>query len=158
VAKIFGGNKPMVATRRPISTLRGLNKIDFINVAEEPFWNTADTPEIRMHKIHVYPAKFPSLIAKKAFEYAEAKHLRLETVADIFCGCGTVAVEAKRKGLEFWGCDINPVAVLISEVKSHPYDVETVKTIYDKILNDFETDNVDTEYTAANQRDSILVQ
>jgi methylase of polypeptide subunit release factors len=142
----------MVTATKPISTLRGLNRIDFINIDEEPFWNKVDTPEIRMHKIHVYPAKFPSLIAKKAFEYAEAKHLHLETVADIFCGCGTVAVEAKRMGIDFWGCDINPVAVLISEVKSNPYDVETVKTAFNKILDNFKTAHVNTEYTAANKR------
>jgi methylase of polypeptide subunit release factors len=142
----------MVATARPISTLKGLNKINFIDIDESPFWNEADTPEIRMHKIHVYPAKFPSLIAKKAFEYAEAKHLRLETVADIFCGCGTVAVEAKRKGINFWGCDINPVAVLISEVKSRPYDVNTVNELLTNILSSFETARVNIEYPAANQR------
>jgi methylase of polypeptide subunit release factors len=142
----------MVATTKPISTLKGLNKIDFLSIGEEPFWNTITTREIRMHKIHVYPAKFPSLIAKKAFEYAEAKNLRLETVADIFCGCGTVAVEAKRKGFEFWGCDINPVAVLISEVKSYSYNVDIVKMLRDKILNDFEDGNIITKYAAANTR------
>jgi len=142
----------MVTTTKPISTLKGLNKIDFLGIEESFFWNTIDTPEIRMHKIHVYPAKFPSLIAKKAFEYAETKHLHLETVADIFCGCGTVAVEAKRKGLDFWGCDINPVAVLISEVKTHPYDVATVKTIRESIMSSFQTGEVQTEYSAANER------
>jgi methylase of polypeptide subunit release factors len=142
----------MVAATRPISTLRGLNRIDFLDIGEEPFWNTITTPEIRMHKIHVYPAKFPSLIAKKAFEYAESEHLQLETVADIFCGCGTVAVEAKRRGLEFWGCDINPVAVLISEVKSHPYDVSIVNAILVNIIRDFGTGKVNTEYAEANKR------
>lgn len=142
----------MVTTARPISTLQGLNRIDFLEIDEAPFWNEVDSPEIRMHKIHVYPAKFPSLIAKKAFQYAESKHLHIRTVADIFCGCGTVAVEAKRKGLDFWGCDINPVAVLISEVKSHPYDVGTVTSMLTSILSSFETAEIGTRYTAANQR------
>lgn len=142
----------MVVASRPISTLKRLNRIDFISIDESPFWNETDSPEIRMHKIHVYPAKFPSLIAKKAFQYAETKHLRLRTVADIFCGCGTVAVEAKRRGLDFWGCDINPVAVLISEVKSHPYDVKIVTSLLANILSSFETAPINTEYTVANQR------
>jgi len=142
----------MVIATKPINTLTKLNGIDFLGIEESSFWNNVDTPEIRIHKIHVYPAKFPSLIAKKAFEYAESKHLRIETVADIFCGCGTVAVEAKRKGLDFWGCDINPVAVLISEVKSHPYDVVTVKAIFDNIVNGFNTGEIKTEYAVANPR------
>ena len=142
----------MFTATKPISTLKGLNKIDFLSISEEPFWNTITTPEIRMHKIHVYPAKFPSLIAKKAFEYAESKHLHLKTVADIFCGCGTVAVEAKRKGLDFWGCDINPVAVLISEVKSRPYNVDVVKTKLDNILKHFQIGDAVTKYAATNKR------
>jgi len=142
----------MVTATKPISTLKGLNKIDFLSIKEDPFWNKVETPEIRMHKMHVYPAKFPSLIAKKAFKYAEVKHLKLETVADIFCGCGTVAVEAKRKGLDFWGCDISPVAVLISEVKSHLYDVAAVKIILKNILDGYATGEVATEYATANSR------
>jgi methylase of polypeptide subunit release factors len=105
-----------------------------------------------MHKIHVYPAKFPSLIAKKAFEYAEQRNFRLRTVADIFCGCGTVAVEAKRRGFNFWGCDINPVAVLISEVKSNSYDVLTVNEILEKVLRSFELSDVTMEYALSNKR------
>lgn len=142
----------MIARSRPISTLKGLNKIDFLEIDEAPFWNQVDTPEIRMHKIHVYPAKFPSLIAKKAFQYAESKHLHLGTVADIFCGCGTVAVEAKRRDIDFWGCDINPVAVLISEVKSYPYHVETVTAMLTRILRGFEISEIGTQYIAANAR------
>jgi methylase of polypeptide subunit release factors len=142
----------VVTTTKPISSLRGLNKIDFLGIEESHFWNDITMSEIRMHKIHVYPAKFPSLIAKKAFEYAEMKKLHIQTVADIFCGCGTVAVEAKCKGIDFWGCDINPVAVLISEVKSHLYNVEKVETILEIILNSLETNIEVEEYTSANQR------
>ena len=142
----------MVTATKPVSTLRGLNRIDFLNICEEPFWNTLTTPEIRMHKIHIYPAKFPSLIAKKAFEYAEKKNHQLRTVADIFCGCGTVAVEAKRKGLDFWGCDINPIAVLISEAKCHSYDANTVRTMRDTIIKSFKVSEVETEYNTANKR------
>ena len=142
----------LIAPTKPISTLRGLKKIDFLNICEEPFWNTATTQEIRMHKIHAYPAKFPSLIAKKAFEYAEAKRLTLKTVADIFCGCGTVAVEAKRKGLNFWGCDINPVAVLISEVKSYPYSANTVKSKSEIIVKAFKAGSIESEYNTTNKR------
>ena len=36
-------------------------------------------------------------------------------------GAVTTAVEAKRKGKDFWGCDINPLATLIAQVKTHCY-------------------------------------
>ena len=49
---------------------------------------------------------------------AEEKGMEVKTVADVFCGCGTTAVEAKKNGKDFWGCDINPVATLIAQVKN----------------------------------------
>ncbi|MDP2815003.1 MAG: DNA adenine methylase [Erysipelotrichaceae bacterium] len=142
----------MVTTAKSIKTFQNLNEIDFLSILEEPFWSNTETLEIRLHKIHVYPAKFSSLIAKKAFEYAEANNLQLKTVADIFCGCGTVAVEAKRKGLDFWGCDINPVAVLISEVKSRQYNVIIAEELLKKILRGFERNEIDCKYIDANKR------
>ena len=85
-----------------------LENMDRVGVEDE--WNFSNDAEFTMHCIHTYPAKFPSFIAKKAFDYAEAEGVKIETVADIFCGCGTVALEAKTHNKDFWGCDINPVS------------------------------------------------
>lgn len=135
-----------------LTTLKGLNsKVDFLKISEDSFWNDVTEPEIRMHKLHVYPAKFPSLIAKRAFEYAKGK-VKLNTVADIFCGCGTVAVEAKRKGVNFWGCDINPVAVLISQAKSERYSIKAVQNIETAIIAYFERNVAAANYLNANTR------
>jgi methylase of polypeptide subunit release factors len=71
-----------------------------------------------MHRIHSYPAKFPAFLAERGIHYARDAGVRVRTVGDLFCGCGTVAHEARRMGLKFWGCDINPVATLIARTKS----------------------------------------
>ncbi|UWU58656.1 class I SAM-dependent methyltransferase [Stenotrophomonas maltophilia] len=81
-------------------------------------WDAPSTRESRMHRIHAYPAKFPAFLATLGLEYARASGLQPRRIADIFCGCGTVAHEAEREGLDFWGCDINPVATLIARTKS----------------------------------------
>lgn len=85
-------------------------------------WDEGEFPEPRIHRIHAYPAKFPAFITTKALAHARSEGLSVERVADLFCGCGTVAYEARRAGLQFWGCDINPVATLIARVKSGAYD------------------------------------
>ena len=100
------------------------NDVDSIAVEDE--WNFSEDTELLMHTIHTYPAKFPAFIATKAFDYAELEGVDIKTVADIFCGCGTVALEAKLHGKEFWGCDINPVATLIAKTKSAAYDIDIV--------------------------------
>jgi methylase of polypeptide subunit release factors len=106
---------------------------DVNNIAVEAEWNFSDNTEFLMHAIHAYPAKFPAFIATKAFEYAEQEGVDVRTVADIFCGCGTVALEAKLHGKDFWGCDINPVATLIAKTKSTAYDIDTLGRYYDRI-------------------------
>jgi len=89
---------------------------------ENKYWRSGRSAELRLHRIHAYPAKFPAFIPTKALQFAEEEGLRVRRAADIFCGCGTVAYEARREGIDFWGCDINPVATLIARTKSGSFD------------------------------------
>ncbi len=89
--------------------------------ASPDYWDFGGEREPLMHRIHAYPAKFPAFITPKAVAYAQARGVTVNRIADIFCGCGTTALEAKRLGAPFWGCDINPVATLIAQVKSRDY-------------------------------------
>lgn len=98
-------------------------QINISEVPHNPFWDTGSEREQKMHRIHAYPAKFPAFITSKALAYARANNLEIRRIADVFCGCGTVAFEAQREALAFWGCDINPVATLIARAKSHSYDI-----------------------------------
>lgn len=89
---------------------------------ENKYWRSGRSAELRVHRIHAYPAKFPAFIPTKALQYANEEGLKVRRVADVFCGCGTVAYEARRGGIDFWGCDINPVATLIARAKSGSFD------------------------------------
>ena len=85
------------------------------------YWDFGDRKEDPIHRIHAYPAKFPAFITTKALDYAQQRGVDVQLVADVFCGCGTTAVEAMRNGKSFWGCDINPVATLIAHVKTRQH-------------------------------------
>ncbi len=82
-----------------------------------PAWNDSGAPEAMIHRIHAYPAKFPSFLVHKALDHARREGVEVRRVADVFCGSGTVTYEAAALNLEAWGCDINPVATLIARVK-----------------------------------------
>src|SRR5665648_160318 len=110
---------------------------DFDSIPIEPFWNTSDKKESKIHRIHSYPAKFPAFITTKAIEHAEKEGVNVNLVADIFCGCGTTAYEATRNGKDFWGCDINPVATLIAKTKSQQYSNEKLEQYFNKIRTNF---------------------
>ena len=99
-------------------------------------WNFGDRDDA-IHRIHAYPAKFPGFITTKALEYAERRGVDVNVVADVFCGCGTTAVEAKRKGKDFWGCDLNPVATLIARVKTRRYRDHRLVQYFAAVCDDF---------------------
>lgn len=134
-------------------TLKNGYDIDYnmINVDEE--WNESEKAELIMHTIHAYPAKFPAFIASKAFEYAQNEGVRIDKVADIFCGCGTVALESKIHNYDFWGCDINPVATLIARTKSCDYNPEKLEEYYGSIKKKVASIQLSgDEYESANER------
>ena len=97
------------------------------------YWDFGDAKEDPIHRIHAYPAKFPAFLTTKALHYAQQSGVKVDLVADVFCGCGTTAVEARRNGKRFWGCDINPVATLIAHVKTRDYDDAGLQRTLDAI-------------------------
>lgn len=130
-----------------------LSQSSLSEVCVDEDWNFSQEHEYLMHNMHTYPAKFPSFIATKAFAYAEKEGVNVNIVSDIFCGCGTVALEAKLHNKDFWGCDINPVATLIAKVKSSSYKVDTLNRYYKRIIRAQKNINLsDDIYLRANER------
>lgn len=134
-------------------TLHSFKSIDLDNLPINNDWNQGDVTENLMHRIHAYPAKFPAFITTKAIQYAEYKQINVETVADIFCGCGTVAYETVRANRHFWGCDINPVATLIARTKSRHYDSELLEFYFNSVCLAFVSGGMnETSAIAENER------
>lgn len=122
--------------------IKNIYQHNFDGISIDKFWNTGDEKEALMHKIHSYPAKFPAFITTKAIKYAKDNGVKVNTIADIFCGCGTTAYEAKRNNIKFWGSDLNPVATLIARVKRRKYDFIRLNKYYNKIVEEFSKQNV----------------
>lgn len=78
------------------------------------------------HQLHPYPAK---LLPHIASFFIRAKSVRGKSgaVLDPFCGSGTVALEASLAGLIPLVADANPFALLLTKVKTHPYDVDELR-------------------------------
>jgi len=68
--------------------------------------------------LHSYPAKF---IAEIPGALLDTLPLPTGTaVLDPFCGSGTTLVECQRRGIPSYGIDLNPIACLMSRVKTMP--------------------------------------
>ena len=112
--------------------------VDLDQIEIDPSWNFSKDKEDLIHRIHAYPAKFPAFITTKAIAYARDQNVEVRSIGDIFCGCGTVAYEAKKANIDFWGCDINPVATLIAKVKSSSYKIDRLEWSINKILQSYD--------------------
>jgi methylase of polypeptide subunit release factors len=118
-----------------MQTVSDISIFEHNGVNESTFWNLREENELLLHRIHAYPAKFPPFLAKKLIEHFESLGKSVQLVADVFCGCGTSALESARLGKDFWGCDINPVATLIARTKSRPYRLNYLSRLYQEILD-----------------------
>ena len=110
-----------------------------MGVSSRKRWDFAKEIESPIHKIHSYPARFPAFIVTEAIKYAEERGVRVQSVADVFCGCGTTAVESRASNKDFWGWDVNPVAVLITRVKCRRYKDEVLAENFADIVYTFST-------------------
>ncbi|MDX9714196.1 MAG: class I SAM-dependent methyltransferase [Dissulfurispiraceae bacterium] len=136
-----------------MKVIKDIASFDFEKIPIDPFWNIGDQREQKMHRIHTYPAKFPAFITTKALEYWEKNNSKLPTrIADIFCGCGTTAFEARRNSIDFWGCDINPVATLIAKTKSRKYQSSRLQNYYEKILQEYSKEKNEDCFESASER------
>ena len=89
-----------------------------------------DFPERVAHSsiegIHPYPAKFVAELPRALLNVLPMPSGT--AVLDPFCGSGTTLVECQRLGLPSVGVDLNPIACLITKVKTSPlpFDLKEV--------------------------------
>ena len=84
------------------------------------------------HWIHWYPAKMFHRIPAEILTSLTGKGL---TVLDPFCGSGTVLLETALRGHSAIGIDVNPLARLISRVKTTRLDIASLSRCADQTLS-----------------------
>ncbi len=83
-------------------------------------WNLTTAAPSRGGELHPYPARFIPAIPRQALEIVRPQG----PVLDPFCGSGTTLLEARRRGLPAIGNDLNPIACLISRVRTSDWNPE----------------------------------
>ncbi len=75
--------------------------------------------------IHPYPAKFIREIPRTLIQILGVP--QGTSILDPFCGSGATLVEAQLAGITSIGIDLNPIACLISRVKTQPLDANLIE-------------------------------
>lgn len=115
-----------------------------INIERYPieFWDVNETiTELSYltHSYFRYYGKFPSKIGKLIVEDLDGRgliHSKEDFVLDNYAGSGTTLVEAKLRGYDSFGIDINPFAVLACKVKTRNYDVDSLRRYWITLSNE----------------------
>jgi len=88
------------------------------------------------HSYHSYPAKFIPQLAKAMINEFTIPN---DYILDSFCGSGTLNVEAFLSNRNSIGTDFNPIAVLISKVKTTPLEPRLFNNFKTELLDDIDT-------------------
>lgn len=92
------------------------------------FWTfEGDATREHGHGLFAYPAMMVPQLQGVLLDDLMSVDPNVSRIYDPFMGSGTVLLESIRRGLSFRGRDINPLAVLISQVKSYSYDTASLE-------------------------------
>jgi len=105
-------------TRHLLAKMAAWADVGLSEAVSDESWDyqDADTRQLT-HNIHRYSGKFIPQIASRTVSLLTEPG---EIVLDPFCGSGTTLLETVLLGRRAIGIDLNPVAVLISKVKTTP--------------------------------------
>ena len=92
-------------------------------------WNFINASQDSLASIHPYPARFIPDIPRELISALGCD--KGAVVLDPFCGSGTTLLEAQRAGFESVGIDLNPIACLISSVKTQELPQEFLSVAND---------------------------
>ena len=109
------------------------SKKELIQAINEMDWEfrNSDTQYLS-HNIHRYSGKFIPQIARSTIELLTDSG---EIVLDPYLGSGTTALEAMLLGRKCIGVDLNPLAILISQVKCTVLSKEKLSAFRQKMLS-----------------------
>lgn len=107
-----------------------LNKI--INGKQDYLDFKGTSAKYSTHRYHNYPATMiPQL--PNLFINAVNKFQKINKIYDPFMGSGTTLVESRIKGINSVGVDLNPLAVLMSKVKTKIIDKKVLLSEWNKL-------------------------
>jgi len=118
-------------------------KIEIYNLQFDPTWDyKTDNTTYLTHDIHYYPAKFIPQIARRLIEEYSSEG---DIILDPFVGSGTTLLEARLSNRNAIGVDLNPIAYIVSYVKSNPFPPNKLQNLWNNFyqqISDKSFDNI----------------
>jgi len=107
------------------------------SASDEDFWSLKDRDRRdSAHCIFQYPAMMVPLVQRRLLASIIEAKPTISSLYDPYVGSGTSLVSGMHFGLAVHGNDINPLAVLISRVRTEPITEFTIGAIVDQIARE----------------------
>lgn len=134
--RVTSRDMPNIALIRTSTAKRLARALDELSRADADYWSykrMAQRPGL--HGIIRYPAMMVPRMQSDVLNAAMTVVPNLNRVLDPFVGSGTTLVETVRRGVEFEGVDINPLAILICRAKLLDLSPRTVSLRADGLVD-----------------------
>jgi site-specific DNA-adenine methylase len=108
-----------------------------LNELPADYWDfkDSDTSEL-VHGIHSYPAMMIYPISRNLIKIVK-DYKEITTLLDPFAGSGTVLVEGMLANItKIYGNDLNPLARLLSKVKTTPLNILLLKNTFEEVIEE----------------------
>jgi hypothetical protein len=104
------------------------NEIRILTEADNSFWSSPDHDRNEyLHCFFQYPAMMVPVVQRKLIEIIVRNKPSISNVIDPYMGSGTSLVACMENGLDCYGQDVNPLAILLSRTRTGPYYVKAIK-------------------------------
>jgi tRNA G10 N-methylase Trm11 len=98
------------------------DEIDDLTREDNQIWSSPDHDRREyVHSFFQYPAMMVPVVQKRLIEIILSCKPNIATVLDPYMGSGTSLVACMENGLDCYGQDINPLAVLVTNTRTGPF-------------------------------------
>src|SRR5580704_10920637 len=117
------------------------NEIDKLTEENHHIWTSPDHDRREyVHSFFQYPAMMVPLVQKRLIQIILTNRPDIKTVVDPYMGSGTSLVACMENGLDCYGQDINPLAVLVAKARTGPFYFNAIHKKKDQLFRSIEQD------------------
>ncbi len=117
-------------------------EIDLLTRENHHIWSSPDHDRSQyVHSFFQYPAMMVPIVQKRIIEIIVNAKGDATNMLDSFMGSGTSLVAGMQMGLNCYGQDINPLAVLVSKTRTGPFYFKAIEDRKQTLFNRIELDD-----------------
>lgn len=117
-------------------------EVDLLTRENHQIWSSPDHDRSQyVHSFFQYPAMMVPIVQKRIIEIIVNAKGDVANLLDSFMGSGTSLVAGMQMGLDCYGQDINPLAVLVSKTRTGPFYFKAIEERRQALFTQIEQDN-----------------